>query len=250
MSENTLKLQVNKLLAALPTSDYERLLPHLKLVSLPTRQVLYEPGEPITHVYFPQNAVVSIVTCMRDGSTVEVGIVSNEGMVGIPIILGSNTTTTKAFVQVAGAGMQIDADILRTEFNRGGAIQKLLLRYVRAIYTELTQSCACNRLHSLEERLARWLLTVSDRLASEEFPLTQEFIAQMLGVRRSGVTVAASTLSRAGMISYQRGHIKILNREDLEATSCECYRVIQKEFTRLLGNKSRRVGVARRRHRQ
>ncbi|MDZ8035894.1 Crp/Fnr family transcriptional regulator [Nostoc sp. DedSLP04] len=250
MSENTLKLQVNKLLAALPTSDYERLLPHLKLVSLPTRQVLYEPGEPITHVYFPQNAVVSIVTCMRDGSTVEVGIVSNEGMVGIPVILGSNTTTTKAFVQVAGAGMQIDADILRTEFNRGGAIQKLLLRYVRAIYTELTQSCACNRLHSLEERLARWLLTVSDRLASEEFPLTQEFIAQMLGVRRSGVTVAASTLSRAGMISYQRGHIKILNREDLEATSCECYRVIQKEFTRLLGNKSRRVGVARRRYRQ
>ncbi|MDZ8095400.1 MAG: Crp/Fnr family transcriptional regulator [Nostoc sp. DedQUE05] len=258
MSENTLKLQVNKLLAALPTSDYERLLPHLKLVSLPTRQVLYEPGEPITHVYFPQNAVVSIVTCMRDGSTMEVGIVSNEGMVGIPIILGSNTTTTKAFVQVAGAGMQIDADVLRTEFNRGGAIQKLLLRYVRAIYTELTQSCACNRLHSLEERLARWLLTVSDRLASEEFPLTQEFIAQMLGVRRSGVTVAASTLSRAGMISYQRGHIKILNREDLEATSCECYRVIQKEFTRLLGNKSRRIGVARtsaalsdrRRHRQ
>ncbi|MFN6480243.1 Crp/Fnr family transcriptional regulator [Nostoc sp. DedQUE07] len=237
MNDNIIKLQVNKLLAALPTSDYERLIPHLKLVSLPTRQVLYEPGEPITHVYFPQNAVVSIVTIMEDGSTVEVGIVSNEGMVGIPIILGSNTTTTKAFVQVAGAGMQIDADVLRTEFNRGGAIQKLLLRYVRAIYTELTQSCACNRLHSLEERLARWLLTVSDRLASEEFPLTQEFIAQMLGVRRSGVTVAASTLSRAGMISYQRGHIKILNREDLEATSCECYRVIQKEFTRLLGNR-------------
>ncbi|MBE8968884.1 Crp/Fnr family transcriptional regulator [Nostocales cyanobacterium LEGE 12452] len=236
MSDNIIKPQVNRLLAALPTSDYERLVPHLKLVSLPTRQVLYEPGEPITHVYFPQNAVVSIVTVMEDVSTVEVGIVSNEGMVGIPVILGGKTTTTKAFIQVAGAGMQMDADVFKTEFNRGGAIQKLLLRYVRAVYTELTQSCACNRLHTLEERLARWLLTVSDRFESDDFPLTQEFIAQMLGVRRSGVTVAASTLSRAGMIRYQRGQISILNREDLEATSCECYRVIQKEFTRLLGN--------------
>ncbi len=236
MSDNIIKPQVNRLLAALPANDYERLIPHLKLVSLPTRQVIYEPGEPITQVYFPQNAVVSIVTIMEDGSTVEIGIVSNEGMVGIPVILGGNTTTTKAFVQVAGAGMQMDADVLRTEFNRGGAIQKLLLRYVRAVYTELTQSCACNRLHTLEERLARWLLTVSDRFESDDFPLTQEFIAQMLGVRRSGVTVAASTLSRAGMIRYQRGQISILNREDLEATSCECYRVIQKEFTRLLGN--------------
>ncbi|MFN6530767.1 Crp/Fnr family transcriptional regulator [Nostoc sp. ChiSLP03a] len=237
MSNKIIRQQVNRLLAALPTSDYERLIPHLKLVSLPTRQVLYEPGEPISHVYFPQHAVISIVTIMEDGSTVEVGIVSNEGMVGIPVILGGKTTTTKTFVQVAGAAMQMDADVLRTEFNRGGAIQKLLLRYVRAIYTELTQSCACNRLHSLEERLARWLLTVSDRLESEEFPLTQEFIAQMLGVRRSGVTVAASTLSRAGMIRYQRGQINILNREDLEATSCECYQVIQKEFARLLGNR-------------
>ncbi|OYD95419.1 Crp/Fnr family transcriptional regulator [Nostoc sp. 'Peltigera membranacea cyanobiont' 210A] len=236
VSQNTLKPQVNRLLAALPTSDYQRLVPHLKLVSLPTRKVIYEPGEPITHVYFPQHAMVSIVTIMKDGSTVEVGIVSNEGMVGIPVILGGNTTTTKAFVQVSGAGMQMDADVFRTEFNRGGAIQKLLLRYVRAIYTELTQSCACNRLHTLEERLARWLLTVSDRLESEEFLLTQEFIAQMLGVRRSGVTVAASTLSRAGMIRYQRGQINILNRENLEATCCECYQVIQKEFARLLGN--------------
>lgn len=240
MSENILKPQVNNLLAALPSNDYERLVPHLKLVSLPTRQVIYEPGEPITHIYFPQNAVISIVTSMKDGSTVEVGIVSNEGMVGIPVILGGKATTTKAFVQIAGAGMQIEADVLRAEFNRSGAIQNLLLRYVRAIYTELTQSCACNRLHALEARLARWLLTVSDRLQSEDFPLTQEFIAQMLGVRRSGVTVAASTLSRGKMIRYQRGQINILNREDLEATSCECYRVIQNEFARLLGNQPRR----------
>ncbi|AUB40149.1 cAMP-binding domain of CRP or a regulatory subunit of cAMP-dependent protein kinases [Nostoc flagelliforme CCNUN1] len=225
----------NKLLAALPASDYERLVPHLKLVPLPVGQILYRAAEPITHAYFPDKAVVSIVTTMEDGSTAEVGIVSNEGMVGIPVILGENTTTTTSFVQIAGAGMQINADILRAEFNRGGAIQILLLRYVQAIYSELAQGAACNRLHTLEERLARWLLTVSDRLESEDFPLTHEFISQMLGVRRSGVTVAASILSRAGMIRYQRGHITILNREDLEATSCECHQVIQKEFARLLG---------------
>ncbi|MEH2317683.1 Crp/Fnr family transcriptional regulator [Nostoc sp.] len=143
-------------------------------------------------------------------------------------------------MQVAGAAMRMDADILITEFDRGGAIQKLLLRYLQAIYSELAQAAACNRLHTLEERLACWLLTVSDRLESEDFPLTQEFISQMLGVRRSGVTVAASTLSRAGMIRYQRGHISIVNREDLEATSCECHQVIQGEFARLLGNQPRR----------
>ncbi|MEA5601980.1 Crp/Fnr family transcriptional regulator [Nostoc sp. UHCC 0252] len=227
----------NKLLAALPASDYERLVPHLKPVPLPVQRILYEAAEPITHVYFPDKAVVSIVTTMEDGSTAEVGIVSNEGMVGIPVILGDNSTTTTSFVQISGAAMQINADVLKAEFNRGGAIQSVLLRYVQAVYSELAQSAACNRLHTLEERLARWLLTVSDRLESEDFPLTQEFISQMLGVRRSGVTVAASTLSRAGMISYQRGHISILNREDLEATSCECYQVIQKEFARLLGMK-------------
>ncbi|MBD2561721.1 MULTISPECIES: Crp/Fnr family transcriptional regulator [Nostoc] len=227
----------NKLLAALPASDYERLVPHLKLVPLQVQQILYAAAEPITQVYFPDKAVVSIVTTMEDGSTAEVGIVSNEGMVGIPVILGDNTTTTTAFVQISGAAMQINANVLRAEFNLGGALQTLLLCYVQAVYSELAQGAACNRLHTLEERLARWLLTVSDRLESEDFPLTQEFISQMLGVRRSGVTVAASTLSRAGMISYQRGHISILNREDLEATSCECHQVIQKEFARLLGMK-------------
>ncbi|WP_193200445.1 Crp/Fnr family transcriptional regulator [Nostoc sp. MG11] len=236
---NSLQQPVNRLLAALPDSEYERLVPHLKLVSLPLEQVIYEAGEPITHVYFPHRSVISIVTTMEDGSTVEVGVVSNEGMVGIPIILGGNTTTTTAIVQIADSAMQLDADILRSEFNRGGYLQGLLLRYVQARYTELAQGSACNRLHTLEERLARWLLTVNDRLQLENFPLTQEFIAQMLGVRRSGVTVAASTLSRAGMISYKRGKISIVNREDLEATSCECYRVIQNEFTRLLNSKPR-----------
>ena len=240
MSKNTLKPQVNKLLASLSSSDYQRLVPHLKLVSLSTRQVIYESKEPITQVYFPQHGVVSLVTNMKDGSMMEVGIVSNEGILGIPIILGGKTTTTKAFVQVSGAAMQMDADVLKTELNQGGAIQNLLLRYVQAAYTELAQGCACNRFHTIEERLARWLLTVSDRLESEDFPLTQEFIAQMLGVRRSGVTVAANTLSRTGMIRYQRGHISILRREALEATSCECYRVIQNEFARLLENQPRR----------
>ena len=156
-------------------------------------------------------------------------------MIGIPVILGNKITTTTSFVQISGAAMQMNADVFKAEFNRGGAIQTLLLSYIQAIYSELAQGAACNRLHTLDERLARWLLTVSDRVGSEDFPLTQEFISQMLGVRRSGVTVAASTLSRAGMISYHRGHISILNREDLSATACECYRVIQNEFTRLLG---------------
>ncbi|MFN6530766.1 Crp/Fnr family transcriptional regulator [Nostoc sp. ChiSLP03a] len=237
LNKNILEQPPNKLLATLPASDYERLVPHLKLVSLPFGQILYQVAEPITHVYFPDKAVVSIVTTMEDGSTAEVGIVSNEGMVGMPVILGDKTTTTTAFVQISGAAMEINADILIAEFNRGGVVQNVLLRYVQAVYSELAQAAACNRLHTLEERLARWLLTVSDRLESEDFPLTQEFISQMLGVRRSGVTVAASTLSRAGMIGYQRGHISILKREDLEATSCECYQVIQKEFARLLGMK-------------
>ncbi|WP_414515160.1 Crp/Fnr family transcriptional regulator [Nostoc sp. PCC 9305] len=235
LDKNLFQQRPNKLLAALPDSDYQRIFPYLKLVPLQVQQILYEAAEPITQVYFPDKAMVSIVTTMEDGSTAEVGIVSNEGMVGIPVILGDNTTTTTAFVQIAGAAMQINADVLRAEFNRGGAIKNLLLCYVQAVYSELAQGAACNRLHTLEERLARWLLTVSERLESEDFPLTHEFISQMLGVRRSGVTVAASTLSRAGMIAYQRGHISILNREDLEATSCECYQVIQKEFARLLG---------------
>ncbi|MBN3883753.1 MAG: Crp/Fnr family transcriptional regulator [Nostoc sp. JL34] len=253
LDKNALEQPANKLLAALPASDYQRLIPHMKLVPLSNRQVLYQTGEPITQVYFPNKAVVSIVSTMEDGSTVKVGLVSNEGMVGMPVILGNNTTITTAFVQIPDTAMQIDADILKSEFNRGAALQTVLLHYVQRVYTQILQESACNRfhqleerlaswlltvsdrLHTLEERLARWLLTVSDRLESEDFPLTQEFLSQMLGVRRSGVTVAASTLSRAGMISYQRGHISILNRKDLEATSCECYRVIQNEFARLLG---------------
>ena len=235
VSKHTGLLIENRLLAALPAEDYQRLVPHLELVSLSLEKVIYEPGEPITHVYFPHQAIVSLVSTMEDGSTVEVGVVGNDGMVGIPVFLGGNTTTNRAFVQLAGSGMRMEAIRLKAEFNRAGSLQSLLLRYTQALLTEVSQLAACNRAHRVEERLARWLLTVSDRVQSDQFPLTQEFISQMLGVRRSGVTVAAGILSQAGIIRYTRGKITVLNREDLEATSCECYGTIKNEFERLLG---------------
>ena len=227
----------NQLLAALPASEYQRLLPHLELVSLPLRKVLYEADEPIEYVYFLNHAIASLVSTMEDGSTVEIGLVGNEGMVGLPVILGGKTTNNQAFVQVADGAMRMKASLLKTEFNRGGPLQTLLLLYTQALYTQVSQSAACNRLHSLEGRLARWLLSVQDRVQSNEFPLTQEFISQMLGTRRAGVTVAAGILSQAGIIRYTRGRITILNHEALKATSCECYEVIKSEFERLLGTK-------------
>lgn len=226
----------NRLLAALSKCEYNRLAPHLNFISLSLGQILYEAEEPITQVYFPNNSLVSLIITAENGSTVEVGIVGNEGMVGIPVILGTNTTTTTGVVQMAGSAMQINADILNIEFERGGTLQKLLLRYVQALHTQVSQAAVCNRLHTLEARLARWLLTVSDRIQSDKLPLTQEYISHMLGVRRSGVTVAAGSLSKQGIISYNRGQITIVNRERLEATSCECYRLIKDELARLLGN--------------
>ena len=225
----------NRLLAALPDEEYQRLVPHLEGVSLPLHKIIYEPGEPISHVYFPHQAMVSLVFTMLNGSTVEVGVVGNEGMVGLPVIWGGNTTTTSAFVQVADGGMRMESLRLLAEFNRGGALQRLLLRYMQALHTQVSQTAACNRLHSVEARLARWLLMVSDYVRSDQFMLTQEFIAQMLGTRREGVTVAAGTLSQAGIIRYTRGRITILDRENLKLTSCECYRVTKDEFARLLG---------------
>ncbi len=228
----------NQILAALSTPDYQRLIPHLEQVELDIKQVLYEAGEPITHVYFLHQAVASLVCNQEDGSTVEAGIVSDDGMVGLPVIWGGRTTTTTAFIQVAGNGVRMKAEPLIAEFKRGGELQNLLLRYTQALFTQVTQTAACNRLHTIEERLARWLLTVCDYVQSDQFALTQEFIAQMLGCRRSGVTVAAGTLSRAGMISYRRGNISILNRQDLEHTACECYFIIKNEYARLLSKQS------------
>ncbi|MFN6562464.1 MAG: Crp/Fnr family transcriptional regulator [Nostoc sp. ChiSLP01] len=228
----------NKILALLSATEYQRLIPHLEPVHLEFKQVLYEAGEPITHVYFLNHAVASLVCNQEDGSTVEAGMVSNDGMVGLPVIWGGRSTTTSAFIQVPDSGMRMRADVLIAEFNRGGELQNLLLRYTQALFTQVTQTAACNRLHSIEERLARWLLLISDRVQSDTFPLTQEFLGQMLGCRRSGVTVAASTLSRAGIITYKRGNINILNRDDLEDTSCECYSIIKNEYVRLLGTQS------------
>jgi CRP-like cAMP-binding protein len=218
----------------LPDEDYQRLVPDLEFVELPIKQVLYEPEEPIKHVYFVNQGIVSIVYTTEDGSTVEVGMVGNEGMVGIPVFLGGNMTTTSAFMQVPGTAMRMKAVRIKAEFDLGGSLQKLLLRYTQALLTQISHTAVCNRLNTVEERLARWLLMVADLTQSNEFPLTQEFIAQMLGVRRSGVTVAAGILSQAGMIRYSRGRITILNREDLEATSGESYRMIKTEFSRLL----------------
>ena len=225
----------NQILAALSAGEYQRLLPYLERVDLSLHQVLYEAEEPITHVYFLDQGMASLVCMLEDGSTVEAGIVGKDGMVGLPVIWGGNSTTTIAFIQLAGGGMRMKVEHLIAEFKRAGELQSLLLRYTQALFTQVTQTAACNSLHTIEERLARWLLLVADCMQSNTFVLTQEFMAQMLGCRRAGVTVAASTLSRAGIISYKRTKINILNREDLEQTSCECYSIVKNECARLLG---------------
>ncbi|MBV8884409.1 MAG: Crp/Fnr family transcriptional regulator [Chroococcidiopsidaceae cyanobacterium CP_BM_RX_35] len=222
----------NRLLAALPVSEYQRLVPHIEFVSLSNQQVLYEPKQPIEYIYFPDRTVVSLLSMMSDGSTVEVSMVGNEGVVGLPVILGHQTTTTQAIVQVADGAIRMEASLLLAEFNRGGILQSLLMRYTHALLTQLSQTVACNRLHTVEERLARWLLTISDCIQSAQFPLTQEFITQMLGVHPFDVRVAAETLQQTGRLRYSHSRITILNRSDLEATACECYEVIKAEFER------------------
>ena len=224
---NTLE---NSLLAALPTEDYQRLKPHLELVQLSLHQSIYDIGEPIPYVYFPRRAIISLVITLEDGSTMEMGMVGHEGMAGLPALLGGMTRTHHAFAQVAGEAWRLKTTVLQAEFARGGTFQKILLRYFQALFTQVAQTGVCNRFHPIEERLARWLLLVSDCLQSEEFLLTQEFIAQMIGVRRAGVTVAAGTLSQAGLIHYTRGRIKITDRPGLEDFSCECYQIVRDEF--------------------
>jgi CRP-like cAMP-binding protein len=234
MSE-TSSQAVNRLLAALPDAEYQRLIPHLERVSLPLKQVLHEVGEPIEYVYFPQRSMISALATMADGSMIEVGIVGNDGVTGVPAALGDNIAITTLTVQVADSAMRMKASVLKTEFQRGGVLQSLLLRYMQAQHAFVSQTAACNRLHYLEGRLARWLLLVCDRVGSNELPLTHEFLSQMLGVRRAGVTEAANMLQKAGLIRYTRGKVTILNREDLEAASCECYEIINGEYARLLG---------------
>ena len=224
----------NRLLAALPAEVYQRLLPHLQVVDLLLERVIHGYNEPAEYIYFPQQGIVSLVSIMANGATVEVGLVGKEGMVGMQALLSGSALPNQAFVQVPGQATRIRTEHLQVEFDRGGALQKLLLRYVQALYTQVSQTAACNRLHMVEARLARWLLLVRYSLESDEIPLTQEYISQMLGTRRAGVTEAASELQKAGLIRYRRGKITILNPADLEAVACECYQVVRDEFDRLL----------------
>ncbi len=224
----------NRLLAALPAEVYQRLLPHLEVVDLPLERVLHGYNEPAEYIYFPQQGIVSLVSIMANGDTVEVGLVGKEGMVGMQALLSGSALPNQAFAQVPGQAIRIRTEHLQVEFDRGGALQKLLLRYVQALYTQVSQTAACNRLHTIEARLARWLLLVRYSLEADEILLTQEYISQMLGTRRAGVTEAASELQKAGLIHYSRGRITILDPADLEAVACECYQVVRDEFDRLL----------------
>lgn len=229
----------NQLLAALPINDYQRLIPHLELVALSNQQMLYDIGESITYVYFPHQVIVSFVSLMEDGSTTEVGLVGKDGMVGMPVCWGGDCSgNIQAIVQMPGTALRMKAEQLKTEFNRGGVLQSRLLLYTQALFSQVAQTAACNRHHTVEERLARWLLTVQDQVQASELVLTQEFISQMLGTRRSGVTVAAMALQQAGIIRYSRGRITVIDREKMKLVACECYGVINNEFSRLLGDGS------------
>jgi CRP-like cAMP-binding protein len=226
----------NQLLAALKPEDYQRLIPHLEVVSLTAKQILFQPGDRITHVYFPLEAIISLVSVMEDGSTVEVALIGKEGLVGAPTIIGDGITSYQAIVQIAGSALRFNSELFKTELNHSPSLQERLLIYLQALFVQVAQGAVCNRLHTIDQRLARWLLTVQDGIQTNEFYLTQEFIAEMIGIRRSSVTVAAGTLQQAGMIQYSRGRITILDREKLESATCECYRMIKQEFNRLTCN--------------
>ena len=224
----------NHLLAALPRGDFERLAPHLELVPMELGAVLYEPGSEMQYVYFPTTSIVSLLYVMEDGSSAEIAIVGNEGILGISLFMGGNTTPSRAVVQSAGHGFRLKAQLLKDEFSRFGATMHLLLRYTQALITQMAQTAVCNRHHSVDQQLCRWLLLSLDRLSSNELSMTQELIANMLGVRREGVTEAAGKLQDAGLIKYHRGRINVIDRAGLEARACECYRVVKTEFDRLL----------------
>jgi len=231
----------NLLLAALSVEIFERVSPHLELVSMPLGAVLYESNGQLQHVYFPTTAIVSMHYIMESGASAEIAGVGNEGIVGISLFMGGNTTPSWATVQTAGFGYRLKGQLLKDEFNRAGgrrtgALQTLMLRYTQALITQMSQTAVCNRHHSVQQQLCRWLLSTLDRLPSGELSMTQELIASMLGVRREGITEAAGDLQRAGLISYRRGHITVLDRSGLQSHACECYSVVKKEFTRLLGD--------------
>lgn len=224
----------NHLLDALPATDFQRLAPHLELIKMPLGEALCESGGRLQYAYFPTTSIVSLLYVMEDGASAEIAVVGNEGLLGISLFMGGETTPSRAVVQSAGEGYRLSATRLKEEFNRAGPLMRLLLRYTQALITQMAQTAVCNRHHSVEQQLCRWLLLSLDRLSGNELSMTQELIADMLGVRREGVTEAAGKLQRAGLIEYSRGHIKILNRPGLEKRVCECYKVVKAEFDRLL----------------
>jgi CRP-like cAMP-binding protein len=223
----------NQLLASLSAAEFKRLSAHLEPFPMPLGQVVYESGRALDHVYFPTTAIVSLLYVMEDGSSAEIAVVGNEGLVGISLFMGGETTPSRAVVQSAGHAFRLAARHLRTEFNRSGPMQHLLLRYTQSLITQMAQTAVCNRHHSVDQQLCRWLLLSLDRLPTQELVMTQELIANMLGVRREGVTAAAGKLQEAGVIEYRRGRIKVLDRPKLETMSCECYEVVRKECDRL-----------------
>ena len=225
---------LNHLLDALLKVDYDRIFPHLELVEMPLGQVLCESGDPLKHVYFPTTSIISLIYAMENGNSAEIALVGNEGMFGVQILLGGDTTPSQAVVQSAGYGYRMKAQLLKNEVANGGPFQRLLLRYTQALITQMSQTAVCNRHHSLQQQLCRWLLLSIDRLSSNDLFMTQELIANMLGVRRESVTEAAGVLQSKGLISYSRGVIKVLDRKGLEAKSCECYQVVKDEMDRLL----------------
>jgi len=225
----------NHLLAALPATEFERLSPHLELVPMPLGEILYEPGGQLRHVYFPTTSIVSLLYVFADGASAESAVVGNDGILGISLFMGGETTPSQAVVQSAGYGYRLEAQLLKQEFHRPKSVlHLLLLRYTQALITQMTQTAVCNRHHSVEQQLCRWLLLSLDRLSSNELTMTQELIANMLGVRRESVTEAAVHLQAAGMILYSRGSITVLDRLKLEKKVCECYAVVKKEYDRLL----------------
>lgn len=233
----------NQLLAALPTAEFERLSPHLELVPMLLGEFLYESGGQLQHVYFPTTAIVSLHYVMENGASAEVAGVGNEGILGISLFMGGDTTPNSAVVQTAGYGYRLKAQLMMQEFNRAGLMMRLLLRYTQALMTQMSQTAVCNRYHSVEQQLCRLLLLTLDRMSSNELVMTQELVASMLGVRREGITEAAGKLQHAGFIRYRRGHITVIDRSGLEARVCECYDVVKKEFNRLLSDVRNRQGI-------
>ena len=238
----------NHLLAALPAADFERIATHLEPAPLALGQMLYEPDEQLKHAYFPTTAIVSLHYVMASGASAESAGVGNEGMVGISLFMGGDTTSSSAVVQTAGHGYRLERRLLKQEFDRGGVLQRLLLRYTQALVTQMSQTAVCNRHHAVDQQLCRWLLLTLDRLPSTELVMTQELVAGMLGVRREGITEIAGQLQQAGIIRYRRGHISVLDRSGLEARACECYGVVKKELDRLLTEVRNRQEPAAPRH--